>query len=338
VTAGTRFRGFTLIELLVVIAIIGVLVAILLPAVQSAREAARRVHCINNIKQLTLACLHYESENGALPYARKADLDSPYTWTQLILPEIEQQDVQDLYYDLFAEDGEISPEWEYRPTGPDPRKRAARLTQISQFYCPSDWTPLPNETTSMNWAHWRGNYRGCVGYSEPLRFGRARDTGAFAIRQRQGSKAYGLLDGGPPEQVRIAEVVDGTSHTLLISEGIAPNTPANIWGSQLGEVIHGNIGGALFDAVLGPNSNEPDLIYRGCPIMFSDWFPIEYPAPCRPAGDPLRAIAAARSYHPGGVVASKVDGSVTFVLDGIDLATWQAAGTKEGAEVEPTVN
>src|SRR5688572_11157102 len=95
-----RYHGFTLVELLVVIAIIGILVALLLPAVQAAREAARRTSCINNIKNLSLACLEYENATGELPYGRKFDDWDAYTWTELILPYIEFQDVYNLYWTL----------------------------------------------------------------------------------------------------------------------------------------------------------------------------------------------------------------------------------------------
>ncbi len=92
--------AFTLVELLVVIAIIGVLVALLLPAVQAAREAARRSKCANSVKNLSLACLNYESSHKKLPPARKFDYWDAYTWTQYILPYIEQQAVYDLYWTL----------------------------------------------------------------------------------------------------------------------------------------------------------------------------------------------------------------------------------------------
>ena len=295
--------------------------------------------CINNVKQLTLACLHYDSHHGALPYARKADLFDAYTWTQLILPQIEQQDVQDMYFDLFAENGTVSAQFEYRPFGPDARKRTARHAPIPQFYCPSDRTPTPSEIQTPIWGYLRGNYRGCVGYST---FSRAAPTapgplssGAFSIRRRQGSRAYGSqLDGSPPEQVRMSEITDGTMHTLFISEGIAPEL-ADVYTGPLGQVIAGNLGGALFNARLAPNSRDPDVIERMCPRLAGD---VEYPAPCTVGSEtsPMLA-AAARSYHPFGVVASKVDGSVSFVFDDVDLVVWQSSGTRAGNEI-PTTN
>lgn len=335
-------HGFTLVELLVVIAIVGLLIALLLPAIQSAREAARRVQCINNVKQLTTACLHFENQHEVLPYAAKADLVDAYTWTQLVLPQLEQQQVYDLYFDLLAEDGEVSAQWEYRPAGPDPRKQRARHAQVPAFYCPSDATPAPSELDTALWGAWRGNYRGCTGFAETPRRVRLppgvespQNTGAFSIRINQGSQEYdGQLDGEPPEQVSLAQITDGTSHTLLISEGIAP-VKLTTYSGPLGGIIYGNMGGSLFNAVLGPNSLEADHIFApgpACPQFLGD---DQYPAPCGPvpSGKRQLARAAARSHHPGGVVASRVDGSVTFVRDEINLTTWQSAGTRAGDEI-----
>jgi prepilin-type N-terminal cleavage/methylation domain-containing protein len=334
-------RAFTLVELLVVIAIVSVLVALLLPAVQSARESARRVKCMNNVKQLSLACLHYESVDRALPYARLADLREAYTWTQLVLPELEQQRVQDGYFDLFTKFTAAAPPRSHSPYGDDERKRAARHTVIPQFNCPSDQTPATSEMYSTAFGMWRGNYRGCLGYSAlfPARPGpegsNRWDSGAFAYRMRQGSRAYSSdLTGRPPMQVRILDVADGTTYTLFISEGIAPVSQTQ-WVGPLGGVLLGDIGGALFNAQLGPNSPEPDAIFNACPRQQGD---VDYPAPCNVASSGEVAMAAARSYHPGGVVASKLDGSVHFVFDNIDLAAWQAAGTRAGEEVPLPLN
>src|SRR5690242_11048656 len=125
-------HGFTLVELLVVIAIIGILIALLLPAVQAARESARRVRCDNSLRQLSLACLNYESAFKLLPYGRKYDTWDTFTWTELILPQIEEKVVFTEYtylpkkgYDYNKNPPIPNPNG---PIGDDAKMRAARMT------------------------------------------------------------------------------------------------------------------------------------------------------------------------------------------------------------------
>lgn len=351
--------GFTLVELLVVIAIIGILVALLLPAIQAAREAARRSGCTNNMRQLALANLNYESTHKKFPYARKYDLWDAYTWTQLILPQLEEHAVYDGFWTLPETPIRTGGVSNYTPLADDERIRNSREAIITPFYCPSDTTPEANEIGTPAFGFYRGNYRGCVGsgdmyglvipgqpfndafrilgtpdYTSPFGPGVLAVTSDGGIDRSPGDITF-------PEstfQCRMAQISDGTSNTVLLSEGIVPQ--GNVWGGALGETVYGNMGGAIYSNATPPNTTLPDRIDGPCPDYSPD---LQYPEGlCQPRsanlhpGDVskagLRGYAAARSHHPGGVNAAMADGSVSFVQDGVDWAVWRAAGTRAQAE------
>jgi prepilin-type N-terminal cleavage/methylation domain-containing protein/prepilin-type processing-associated H-X9-DG protein len=336
--------GFTLVELLVVIAIIGVLVALLLPAVQAAREAARRSSCVNNVKNLALGCLNYESSHKALPPSRKFDYWDSYTWTQYVLPFIEQQAVYDMYWTLPNskwEQPDPSKATSNSPIGPDARMRQARNTPISLFYCPSDITPIENETDTTQFGTLRGNYRACVGSTDM--YGNRLDNTSYVPLPQLGDLLGAMGVKKPVDaQARVApnklaELSDGTSTTLLISEGISPTiTPG--WGGPIGNVIYGNMGGSMFSAFHPPNTSEFDRPIGPCPgpvVPPADLLDPQYPDTCRKISDHPGATAPggatarvfARSYHPGGVNAAMADGSVSFATDDVETLVWRALGT-----------
>lgn len=332
-----RLSGFTLVELLVVIAIIALLVALLLPAVNAARESARRTQCTNSTKQLTLACLSFESTNRAFPYGRKYDIWDTYTWTQLVLGFQEEEAVFQDYWTLRQVGYTQTAPGPNGPIGDDARLRRARHAHIPSFYCPSDGTPYGNEMDTNSYGFLRGNYRGCTGtgdmYGAQLNnLGGPWGLGIFGVLNRQS------VD--PTAQVKtkgcpIRRIKDGLSKTLLISEGVVPRTPG--WGGPMGETIYGNMGGALYSAYLTPNSSSPDRPIGPCPQNNLD--PL-YGAPCLSLGGNAwwtpsgrNAHAAARSRHPGGVVASFADGSVQFATDAIDAFLWREMGTRAGGEI-----
>jgi prepilin-type N-terminal cleavage/methylation domain-containing protein/prepilin-type processing-associated H-X9-DG protein len=339
----SRPPGFTLIELLVVIAIIAILIGLLLPAVQKVREAAARMSCSNNLKQLALGCNTYHDANGQMPYGRKFDNWDAYTWSELVLPYIEQGNVQAGYLYLSNPAWQASYPGPNGPIGDNAQQRQSRHTVIPTFLCPSDTGPNTNEFGTGAYGMVRGNYRACTGSGDM--YGSATDTsggpwgvGVFGVVPFQTTDpARKIFDrtGPPTAGVPIVGIADGTSNTVLLSEALSPQTSSG-WGGPIGSILYGNMGGGLFTTTIAPNSSSPDRPIGPCPRNQGI---TSYMAPCVSLGgnawwtqSAIGAHVGARSQHSGGVNVALADGSVRFVSNNIDLRTWRALGTRSGSE------
>jgi type II secretory pathway pseudopilin PulG len=316
---------------LVVIAIIGVLVALLLPAIQASREAARRSDCLNRLRQIALAQLNHESQRGAFASGSVSQPDpasartphSFYRWSALAqsLPFMENAPTYaqlDLTAPLYMANFQISP-----------ANRTAVATIVPGFLCPSDrQVRITSQFGPTNYAMCGGTG---VGGGTPL-----DADGVFYINS----------------QTRVADITDGTSNTLMASEGILGETPPPLTPRATADprLVYGFAMGfplsteACSVTELWNLSDPPGFAwangeYRSA--MYNHWTtPNARDFDCVTAdtvGPPERQYAAygwrtARSNHPGGVNAMHADGSGRFVDDGIELGVWQALGTRAGDE------
>jgi len=312
------------VELLVVIAIIGILVSLTLPAVQAAREAARKTQCKNNLKQLGLAMQMHHDTTKRLPYMSrlgcsagnasncdpKTNSTDPgswyddFSWGVHLGPYMEQQnwfnqfDFNYSYTNAFNDNG--------------------RKTLLPVFECASDGGKQ-NEWGSTSWERWRTNYvvnAGNTNYGQTTKAGIEFAGAPFTFRK------------GKP----FAQIDDGLSNTLMISECITIGEEWSGWGGPISDTGVSS-GGQMFTTWLGPNSRSYDQVVGicptgksalnglpGCQLLSSDRSQI------------LEQVLAARSKHGVGVQCVNCDGSVHFVSNYIDIFVWRAASTTKGGE------
>lgn len=329
-----RLRGFTLVELLVVIAIIGILVALLLPAVQAARAAARRSQCQNNLKQLgTAANLHVDTK-GYFPHGTYNYIDStavgtvaPYgthngitpgsgphlydrrCWMHDLLKYQEQSDLYDAYE-------------EYVAYGASSLHFPMNGTVIAVAVCPED--PISPKLRNFDEANhgnqgMHGNYVACVG-SQYFNWPLPKDRNKVS---ELGSSARqdGMMFAG--SRVKPSQVEDGLSKTLLLSELVLVED--TISQDIRGRYYNPAHGGVLFTTLYPPNTTVPDSV-KWCARGAS----MPTYAPC--VETTRQMFNSARSHHAGLVNVCRADNSVTAIRDDVDALVYNASGSRNGGE------
>jgi prepilin-type N-terminal cleavage/methylation domain-containing protein/prepilin-type processing-associated H-X9-DG protein len=320
--------AFTLVELLVVIAVIGILVSIMLPAINAVRDNARRLQCTNNLRNVGLALLTYHGSHKRLPIGVQLRQEQSGAFTgeigkwkypgttafALILPFVEERRAYDLY--------------DFRKGFYDPVNRDAVRTSVAIFRCPSDLPSTRRATVDVGdqitAVVARSNYAVCFG-----------DDLLFASQQNPDTRGAFRADGSR----KIDDFRDGSTKTILASEvraglldgggGSSSADTRGIWSMQFA-------GSAIYTHRLEPNSLDGDLI-KGRGLSLCQKGP---GMPCKSSRTSgyYRDYAGARSNHAGGVNVVFADGHMLFVNDEIDIDVWRAASTIDNSKFEVEVD
>jgi len=327
----TRKKGFTLIELLVVIAIIAVLIGLLLPAVQKVREAAARIKCANNMKQLGLAMHGYMDTNNGLPpngvYTYNgATVTATVAWSAQarILPFIEQENL--------SKSIDLNTSYNAQP--------AVTSKRVGTFMCPSELNDkgygtdptYGNKHWPMTYAVNLGNWGILTKKASGMQYG----NGAFSPTRTLGPQDF---SDGMSNTAGLAEVKAFTPRVVLSANTTTyatppspPATPAEISAYPIAafdptkfthvEWVDGKVHEAGFTTVFTPNT-----------VVTVSGNDVDYVSATESnLGDTYAAVTA-RSFHPGGVNVVLMDGSVRFVTNSVTLTTWRGLGTRSGGEV-----
>ncbi|MGD9645600.1 MAG: DUF1559 domain-containing protein [Pirellulales bacterium] len=341
-------RGFTLVELLVVIAIIGVLIALLLPAIQAARESGRRLQCTNNLKQLTLALHNHHDAMQSLPPGlphcspkqglwKTAGTDIGVycqgpNWLANIMPQIDQSAMYSKLMGCLDNEASACDDCDRDKEGKPWREFG--ILSLPFLKCPS-----ASETDQLldNWKleHLaKGNYAANFGSDTFMSFQSPSKAGAFGVIVPRGTEnvvqrlnhktMFGRWKAGWGQGVRFRDVRDGTSNTLCLSEVLAYDDPADGRGTW----AWAGMGASSFTAKFGPNSPQNDVLPACCTTI-----PVNDPLKCTQNQRDGNVWASARSSHNGGVNASLLDSSVRFFTNEIDVQTWNALGSRSAQDI-----
>lgn len=315
--------SFTLVELLVVIAIIGVLVALLLPAVQAAREAARRTACLNNMKQNVIGILNHVDTLKYFPSSATSgdELGWGASYIFQVLPYVEQQNVYDLFdRTIFIADAPNSPGWAREL----PVVRCPSQTQDDEIYTVSFSTPYtgPEDTA------WRSHYLAVMGAKDGCpqpagsRYPMVEDPDLCdsSVSVNGGSARNGVMY--PESRIRFKDITDGSSNTLLVGECSWNSGITRVWAT-----------GSLAWPGASLLNGHKWSCYGGRNVAV----PINTQSSRRGAGGPVNDTSFG-SLHPGGAIFGLSDGSSRFISENIRLVVYKALASRNVGEVIDDAN